>query len=167
MLPSRISTREVAKLLGISRSRVRKLVQEKKLSSFRDHPQLVTFDLKEVEAFKSRYVKADTGPKRESVTRAGMMAARCFECFDQKMPITQIVQKLNLSPREIRDLYKEYITPVDQEPDTSELRKERLVSEREKKQLEISERKARIWERKVAADQQARQLRALSGGKVG
>jgi hypothetical protein len=98
---------DVAGLLGVSRSMVRKLEAAGKLHPILSQEGINLFSREEVVDFARRRGK-NLGEKI-----AGKLAAQAFELFESGATLPQIVMQLGISPGDVRRLWGEYNRPLE------------------------------------------------------
>ena len=92
----KLTRAEVARRLGVSVTTLRRM-EGTKLHPTRRSDGVHVFDETEVEAVLVTYRQV-----RSRTTRAtaedGAIAARAFECFDQRVPVSEVVKRLEIAP---------------------------------------------------------------------
>lgn len=155
-----LSTKQVADLLGYSRSNVKLLVQHKKLHPSSDVRGDWRFDPAEVHAFgNGRREKRKA--REESVT--GRIAARVFRLLDKLADEDRldkakriIVQRVKIDPSEAQRLFEEWLLPFDEA-----MKKQQAYEEQA--------RRERAEERRIAREatlERARLEAARTGAKA-
>lgn len=100
----------VAELLAVSISTVRRL-EGRSLHPVQSRDGVWWFDPEQVERLRA----SDTHRTRVQGARGkdpGRMAARVFEMLDAGCNIRQIVVRTRLEPHAVRELFREYSTPL-------------------------------------------------------
>ena len=108
---------QVATLLGVSVSAVRRWERRKELHPIKDRDGIHRFDRQEV---------AELAAKRGRVTKAtGDIAAQVFDLFRRGMKLGDIVIETKQTPTAVRALYLEWTTPLGAKPEDPELVEQR------------------------------------------
>jgi hypothetical protein len=129
---------QTAKLLGISKTRVRQLEERGDLRSIKDEQGRCRYDPVEVLALVER--REDDGIPSSSELD------RLFDMFRERRTVLEIRLATGLSTETIMQLYAEYRTPVDHHYEReSEARETRALRERERHLQEVSRPMRRRW----------------------
>jgi DNA-binding transcriptional MerR regulator len=111
-----IGVSQAARILNVHPSRVHQLEKSGLLTAFRDALNRRRFSRADVEALARNRLK-DT---RTNVSRmgprilTGEVIAEVFRMFDEEADLRHVVRELRLTPDEVRQLWREYTTPVHQ-----------------------------------------------------
>jgi len=111
-----VGVAEAARILNVDPSRVRQLERTGKLTGSRDHLNRRRFSREDVEAL----ARARMRIKGTNVSRTGAriltgeVIAEVFRLFDEENDLRQVVREMKLTPEEVRQLWREYTTPVHQ-----------------------------------------------------
>jgi hypothetical protein len=110
-IPRKLTRSQVADMLGVSISSVRRLERE------RLHAEVGAdgyhyFDPAEVAALASELAAAKRPARPVAAPppklSAGELAARAFECFEQRQSLAEVVIALRVEPRIVRELFHEW-----------------------------------------------------------
>jgi hypothetical protein len=98
MLPhGKLTRAEVARRLGVSVTTLRRM-EGTKLHPTRRSDGVHLFDATEVEAVLVTYRQVRSRTTRASAEADGALAAQAFECFDQRVPVSEVVKRLQIAP---------------------------------------------------------------------
>lgn len=111
-IPRRITRSQVADLLGVSISTVRRLERDR-LHPERGPDGANYFDPAEVTALATALAtegrpSKPTSPAPVPKLSAGEVAARAFECFEQRHSLAEVVIALRIEPKFVRELFHEW-----------------------------------------------------------
>lgn len=110
-LPRVLTTVEVARVLGISIARVRRLEKAGKLHPKRDRAGNRQFERAEVLQFGHA-----RGQRLRCELAGGPKAAEAFQLFDRKARLADVVIKLQLIPELVRELHAQWVSFQRPEP---------------------------------------------------
>lgn len=138
-IPRRLTRSEVAERLGVSISSVRRLEGD------RLHPErgadgtnyfdpAEVADLATVLATERRPTKPTSAPPTPKLS-AGEIAARAFECFEQRYSLAEVVIALRVEPKLVRELFHEWLVSLTQ----GELRRPEVALPREDATRRVTE----------------------------
>lgn len=138
-IPRRLTRSEVAERLGISISSVRRLERDR-LHPERGPDGTHYFDSVEVTALATvlvterRPTKPAAAPPAPKLS-AGEIAARAFECFEQRYSLAEVVISLRVKPKVVRELFHEWLVSLTQ----GELRRPEVALPREETIRRVTE----------------------------
>src|SRR5437868_5505797 len=93
----KLTRAEVARRLGVSVTTLRRM-EGTKLHPMRRSDGVHMFDATEVEAAVVTYRQVRSRSARTSTEADGALAAQAFECFDQRVPVSDVVKRLQIAP---------------------------------------------------------------------
>ena len=116
-IPRRLTRSEVADMLGVSISSVRRLERDR-LHPERGPDGTHYFAPTEVTALATalaaeRRTKPSVAPPTPKLS-AGEIAARAFECFEQRYSLAEVVISLRIEPQVVRELFHEWLVGLTQ-----------------------------------------------------
>jgi hypothetical protein len=129
--PLPINLAAVARMLGISRTRVAKLTDEGQLRRVPGAPGQALYDRREVEAFRETYRPRRIirgRAERASPDISGETCAQAFELFAEGRSLREIVIALRIAPRTARELYAEYQVSFEQHQQDERARETRAAN---------------------------------------
>jgi hypothetical protein len=93
----KLTRAEVAKRLGVSVTTLRRM-EGTKLHLTRRSDGVHVFDETEVESVLVTYRHVRSRTTRVTTEADGATAAQAFECFDQRIPVSEVVKRLEIAP---------------------------------------------------------------------
>jgi hypothetical protein len=119
---SGLTRSQVARQLGVSTTEVHRMRLKGVLHPKRDERGVWRYDPAEV-------VRAAAGRSTAGTRTLGQTAALAFRMFDQGGELKDIVMALQVPPEEVRRLYREWQSSLDDPPPTPERAGARLLDE--------------------------------------